>query len=319
MLVSRGEVVFQVGPHWGAGIADLGGFRFDLHGDCLMQDAKGGVHDVAAHVAQRARAKLPPATPVERMHALAFLRFLRVFGRKIEFKVRLTRFHTQPYVPVEIGRSRNFHFLERTLRPDWPIGPETDFLQRADRALIHPFFREPLSFHGAALIAHLRDHTGGFRSFVQFAHFPDGVAHRLLHHDVLLARHSQHRCGEMRVIGSGNGDGIDLVPHHLKHFSVVGEDLRAGVFLLRFVEVTLIHIDNGHDVIAFGCRVGIRLALAADADASDAQLVVGRFGGVRTQYVRRYECATRHSGGGGDEATTVQGFAARHDGSFWRV
>ena len=78
------------------------------------------VAGVAGHVAQRAGAEVPPAAPGERMIAVA---------------VRPLRRRAEPDVPVERRRApASIGGPALALRPDRAIGPDVDFLDRADLA-----------------------------------------------------------------------------------------------------------------------------------------------------------------------------------------
>ena len=67
-----------------------------------------------------------------------------------------------------------------------------------------------------------------------FANFMNRMSQRFFAIDMLSASHSLHRYDSMRVIGSANHHGIDLLFHLIEHDSVIFEFYSLGI-LLKFL------------------------------------------------------------------------------------
>lgn len=199
MFASR-HVVDQRTPLGSTGGADLTTYGVDFLGDKLPEDGEGGIHDVATHVTEGARAELPPPTPGEGVDAIVAFPSFNAFGHD-HFEVGFGGFGGKPEVPIEIGGGVHDLFLEGVLRPDGAVGPETDFLKVTDGTLFDPFFSEALAFHGAALVAHLGDDFGVGGGFVEIADLGDVVAERFLDTDVLAMFDGVHCCSVVSVVG----------------------------------------------------------------------------------------------------------------------
>lgn len=200
LVLSGRHVVDEGTPLGSTGGADLAADGVDLLRDELAEDGEGGVHDVAAHVAEGTGAELPPATPREGVDAVIAFPSFDAFGHD-HFEIGFGGFGGEPEVPVEIGWGVHDFFLEGVLRPDGAVGPETDFLEVADGTLFDPFLSEALAFHCAALVAHLSDDFGVGGGFVEVANFGNVVAERFLNTDVLAMFDGVHGCGVVGVIG----------------------------------------------------------------------------------------------------------------------
>ncbi len=194
------HVVDEGTPLGSTGGADLTADGVDLLRDELAEDGEGGVHDVATHVTEGARAELPPSTPGEGVDAVIALPSFDAFGHD-HFEVGFGGFGGEPEVPVEIGWGVHDFFLEGILRPDGAVGPETDFLEVTDGTLFDPFFSKALAFHGAALVAHLGDDFGVGGGLVEVANFGNVVAERFLDADVLAMFDGVHGCSVVSVVG----------------------------------------------------------------------------------------------------------------------
>ena len=83
------------------------------------------------------------------------------------------------------------------------------------------------------LVAHLRDDTvlllGGHEKLALL----ERVRKRLLAEDGESALHRGHKRGEMRVVGSHHGNGVDLAVHRVEHLAEIREVRRVGVALQR--------------------------------------------------------------------------------------
>ena len=175
---------------------------------------------------------------------------LRHVRRHFKFEIRLGRLDGQPEIPIQRGR-----LLQSALSCSGPCGQIGRFVhrrisfKRADGALVDPFLGEALAFHGAALVAHLREHAGLLGRAMQVANFPDRVAERLLHADRLLVLERPHRGRR-----SACGPAWRRSPHRcpspsLEHLAEVREGLGAGYFCFALSRVFGIHVDDGDDVV----------------------------------------------------------------------
>ena len=80
----------------------------------------------------------------------------------------------------------------------------------------------------------------------------------------------------MGVVGRADGHGVDLVAELLEHLAVVVELLRLGILLAHLVEHVAVDVAEGDDLAVLAGVIGIAIALAADADAREADLLIGR-------------------------------------------
>lgn len=199
-MFAGGHVINERAPLWRAGSADRTADGVDFLGDKLPEDGEGGIHDVATHVTEGARAELPPTTPGEGVDAIVAFPSFNAFGHD-HFEVGFGGFGGKPEVPIEIGGGVHDLFLEGVLRPDGAVGPETDFLEVTDGTLLDPFFSEALALHGAALVTHLGDDFGVGGGFVEIADLGDVVAERFLDADVLAMFDGVHGCSVVSVVG----------------------------------------------------------------------------------------------------------------------
>ena len=309
------HVVHELAPHRRVQIADRAAFGLDFFRNELAEDAEGGVHDVAAHVAERTGTELPPAAPVEGMRAGAALVFLGRGFVEVELEVRLARFAREPQIPVQVRRAFDELLFDRSLRPDGPIGPKTDFLERANGTLFDPLLRHALTVHRAALVAHLRDNFRFFRGAMQVTHLGDVIAERLLHADVLAVLDGMHRGEVMRVVGSRDDDAVDVLGHLIEHLAEVLIELRrrrrslTGVemvllTLLRgFLKTLRVHIDHRDDVVVQRDHARVGQAFAVRTDLGQIQ-PLARCVLTAQKEIRAGESTRRESGGSGEETTT---------------
>lgn len=311
-VFAGGHVVNELGPHGGVEVGDGAGFGFDLFRDELAEDGEGGIHDVAAHVAEGAGAELPPAAPVEGGGAGGALLLFGHFGVEIELEVGLGGFAGEPEVPVEVGGAFDELLLDGALRPDGAVGPEADFFEGADGTLLDPFFGHALSVHGAALIAHLGDDFGVFGGAVEVADFGDVVAEGLLDADVLAVLDGVHGGEVVGVVRGGDDDPVDLVRHFIEHLAEVLVELGGGGRGLGGVEVVLfalfggfiealgVDIDHGDDVVIEGDHAGVCETFAVGADLDEVEALGGGILAAEEE-IRPGEGAGGEAGGGGEE------------------
>ena len=220
--------------------------------------------DVAGHVADRAAAEIGERAPVVR----------RVRGAE-----RAVLGAAEPGFPIE-GR-RHGRFLRDhvgALRPigRGTIGPGVDFGDVADVAV--PDNLRALAGAGlrVSLVAHLRRDAvlGGGQG--ELLRLPNGAGERLLTIDVLAALHRPHGGAAVHVVGTGDGDGVDVAALLVEHLAIVGVlgDFRVGGESL--FGALGIGVGHGDDVLV-GASGDIAVALAAGADRGDVQLLIRGF------------------------------------------
>ena len=187
----------------------------------------------------------------------------------------------QPEVPVQFRRDRllvlrHRHDLRR-LRPDRPVGPDVDLVDRPDGAGLDDLDRFAQAVLGRTLVAHLRGHLHLGGHVAHLAGLGDRVRQRLLAVNALALLHGHQAGRRVRVVGGADGDGVDLVAELVEHLAVVGELLRVRVAGRLFVEGLIVHVAKGDDLAVLGGAVHVAGAFAADADAGDVDFVVGGF------------------------------------------
>ena len=194
---------------------------------------------MAAEIAHRAVAEIPPAIPPR--------------PREIRRVIRPLRRGAEPEVPVQVRRDRHLllepvddlnavveavrlvELLGRrgVLQTPGAIRPDVDLVHRADHAGIENFLDRPPRRRGVALVAHLRGKLRIFRRrLADQARFPDVVGERLLAIDVLAVRQRQIRGERVRVLRRGHHDRVEVI-RPVEHAAQVGELLRLRVTLRR--------------------------------------------------------------------------------------
>jgi len=102
------------------------------------------------------------------------------------------------------------------------------------------------------------------------------MGQRLLREAVFAHPHC-HRGGDgVAVVGSADGDRVDVL-FGFQHFAEIEVGLGTAKADLAFFQRRFIDIADGHDVAGRASVVGIAFAFAADADAGEIDLFVGRF------------------------------------------
>ena len=184
---------------------------------------------MAAHVAQRTRAILPPPAPVER-HQL--------------IDVGPGRGRAQPQVPVQFfGHSTSRGARpSNALGPNGPVGPAIHGVYLADELGIVPFLQLPHSVVRSALIAHLGYHFVAFSSFREGTRLVYVMGERLLHVGVLTQLHGRQRYDRMIVVGSGNRNGIEVFGLFVEQLAPVLIILGLREGLHRTCGATVVHV-----------------------------------------------------------------------------
>jgi hypothetical protein len=123
---------------------------------------------------------------------------------------------------------------------------------------------------------------------------------------VLAALDGFHRGESMVVVRCRDHDSIDFL-HLVQHPAVVGERLRVGITLESVGRVTLVHVAQRNDVLAFQVPQ-VAGALAADANAGEVQFPARRHRAAQAQHRAGHD----HERGGGcraaaEELTTGEG------------
>jgi hypothetical protein len=85
-----------------------------------------------------------------------------------------------------------------------------------------------------------------------------------------------HASNGVEMIRRGNYHRIDALVQFVKHFAEIPIALRVGEFVESAGGMTFIDIAQGNNVVAFGDRLQVAGALAANANAGNVDFVVGR-------------------------------------------
>ncbi len=210
---------------------------------------------VAAEVAHRAIAEVPPAVPPGAGEV-----------RRME---RPRRRGAEPQVPVDVRRNRHL-FLEpiddldavvepvrlvellggrRVLQSPRAIGPHVDLAHRTDDAGHEDLPDRAPGLRGVALVAHLRRQLRVLRGrLADEAGLPDVVGERLLAVDVLAVRQRQVGGERVRLLAGGDHDGVELL-RIVKDAPEVLELPGLRVPHRRAVDRVLIHVADDDDVL----------------------------------------------------------------------
>ena len=260
-----------------------------------LERHRGDVDGVAGHVAERTGAEIEPAPPVERL----------VIG-----VVRPIRGRAQELGPaILVGNARRVFGPADALRPDRAIGPDVDVLDRAQNPRSDQLDPRAEAILGGPLIAHLGTELllGGERP-----HQPrllDRPGQRLLAEAVLAHPHGHHAGRGVGVVGRADRHRVDLVAHLLEHLAVVEVLLRLGVLFTHLVEDFAVDVAQGDDLTVSAGVVGVTVSLAADADAREADLFIGRLTERASRGRRAADQESAGAGGRGllEKLTTVHG------------
>ncbi len=216
--------------------------RFDRQRLLDVQHRVRHVVVVAAEVAHRAVADVPPAVPPR--------------PGEIRLVVRPRRRRTEPQIEVVGCRNRHlflepFDDLDAVVEPvrlvellrrrgvlEAPraVRPDVHLANRTDHAGHEDFFDRPARRRRVALVAHLRRQIRVLRSrLANEPRFPDVVGERLLAVDVLAVRQRQIGRKRVCVLGGGDHDGVEVV-RAVEDFAEVVERLGLWKPLRRGVE-----------------------------------------------------------------------------------
>src|SRR5690606_4455578 len=140
-VVARGELELDMRRHREAVAIEGRRHRFDARRVAELEREEREVHRVARHIAEGARAEIPPASPAE---------------GQVGVVVRTFRGRPEPEVPVEA--LRDLVLLLRALHsliPDWTIRPNVDLANLADAAGLDDFRGAAKTLVRGALVPHL--------------------------------------------------------------------------------------------------------------------------------------------------------------------
>ncbi len=227
---------------------------------------------MAAEVAHRPVAEVPPAVPLRARH--------------VDVVERAVGSGAEPQVPVQPGGHR-VDGGRTVLHEDDVLGgrglglarvpspgtrdPHVTFADRADHAALDQLDDAPVVVAGVNLGAHLRRDAGLRRSLADDARLVHVVGERLLAVDVLLQLQRGQRGERVRVLGGADDDGVELIGV-VEHLAEVLEPSRLREHRRGAIEVRGAHVAQGHDPLA-GDALQVRPAASADADDGDAQAV----------------------------------------------
>jgi hypothetical protein len=250
-----------------------GGFGLYADGVAQIEGHERQVDIVAGHVAERARAEVPPSAPVEVVVGRFVLHFALVVDQQ---GIRADTRRAEPQVPVQVGRRRGGRRTADALRPDRAIGPDMhlgDVAKRARPDRIRVFAHAVV---GGSLIAHLRGDFHLTGQLGKVAHLVNGVREGLLAVNGLVHMHRHRRRRRVGMIGDADGHSIYLPVHFVQHFAIVGVLFGFGVLRRRAAQRVGVHIADGdHVAIRIGIG-GVAVALASHTDTGDIDSVIGR-------------------------------------------
>jgi hypothetical protein len=93
---------------------------------------------------------------------------------------------------------------------------------------------------------------------------------------VFAQSHRPNTCGGVCVVGGADGDRVNLVSHYAQQLAVVVKRLRVWVLPGLLLQSLVVDVTERDDIAIAGCAVGVAGALAANSDASNVHLVIGR-------------------------------------------
>ena len=170
------------------------------------------------------------------------------------------------------------HAATRALRPDRAVRPSVHFLQRAEHARLDLGDRFARRIERGPLVPHLRADAGFLGDFGELAGFVDGAGQRLLRVAADAEAHAGQRDRTVHVVRGADRGDVDLLAVLGQQLAIVSKAfgvLEALGFAFAFERVA-IDVADGDDVAELRGVVRIAAALAADAEAGDVQLFVGR-------------------------------------------
>ena len=266
---------------------------FGDHRDRIAQTAGGEWHRqlVAGHVAQRAAAKIPPATPLEAVVQTWPVLPVRS-GPQPSFPVKLFqgpldlrllgRYQLVRLFGVLLlglgGKLLHRHAASRALRPHGTIRPGVHLLQIAQHAGLQLRNRFARRVQSRALIAHLGADSGFRRHLGQLPRLVDRPGQRLLGVAADAQSHRIQRLDPVHVIRGADRRHLDILAMLGEHLAVIDELLGAlEPLLLAFAfQRSTINITDPDHITVTRRIAGIAATLAAHADTDHIRPLVGR-------------------------------------------
>ena len=179
----------------------------------------------------------------------------------------------------------------------------------ADGPRLHHFHKPADIVRRVALIPHLGDHLLVQRRLAHGAHFGHRVGERLFTINMFAMTNGRERGHCVGVVGSSDEHGINVIRHRIEHFPEILEAFGLGEPVEAIRRTALIHIAEGHDVLA---RHGteIRPTLTTTADHRQSDFVGGGLRIALGSHDMRWDKLESKggAGGGGNEGS------AFHDG-----
>ena len=169
------------------------------------------------------------------------------------------RARAQPKIPVE--RRGNRRRLGRTGDPllphaACPIGPCVDFAHVTYHASLNPLIREPRTFAGVTLIAHLRGNARSSGGLREFAAFLQCMSEGLLTINVLARANRSHRGHSVDMIRRADGHRVDILRFAIEHLPEVFVTLGLRVSLEGCGGTLIIDIAQRNKIDAERCECG---------------------------------------------------------------
>ncbi len=274
-LVARGLVLV---PRLHRGRGDLGmrrrAARLDGGGRAQLQRPEGQVDPVAAQVAHRPVAEVPPAVPLR--------------SGQVDVAVRAGGSRPEPQVPVDaggngVGRGRAVLHEHDVLvlgrlglaRVPAPRArhPDVALAHPADGACLHQLDDAAVVVAGVDLRAHLRRDAGGRGGFADDARLLHVVGERLLAVDVLPQLQRGQRGEGVGVLGGADHHGVELagMVEETPEVHLLARVREGGG---RLVEGVAVHVAQRGDVLARDA-LQVRAAPATAADDGEPQPLSG--------------------------------------------
>jgi len=188
--------------------------HLDRRGAAQLQRPVGMVHDVAAHVAQRAVAEITPRVPGVRMQTRVIVAERRGSDPRV------------PRQPLRHRPRRRTNVLGR--ETVGPVAPAVDRAHRPDRAGGEIFAQQAAALARLALVAQLGGHARLARLFRKLPRLGQRVGQRFLDVDVQAAPHGQQRRQRVLVVGRRDHDGVQFLAHHVEQLTVIAESPYSG-------------------------------------------------------------------------------------------
>jgi len=223
LVAAAGEIELNMRAEGKADLIVIGeSFGRDLSGETELQIMVDKVDDVAAPVAEHSTAIEVEAAPIEgveeTVEVLHFLRpapevpGLKGFGNGLCFGVTFDAFF-------------GIHEPESSAFPGFDFD---DVINHSGGEHALELFR---TAGGVTLVTHLGDDAEFFLTADEDFGFFEGVGQGLFDIDVLAKGHGLNGGGEVGVVGSGDGDGVDVIAHLVEHLAEVVEAFGIGMSL----------------------------------------------------------------------------------------